>query len=53
MINEVLTYILTNICLDNKPKWELLNMKSENLQYPIVSNALKTIQQKESTLKVN
>ena len=32
MINEVLTYIsLTNICLDNKPKWELLNMKSENI----------------------
>ena len=30
-----------------------VNMKSEDLQYPIVSNSLKTMQQKESTLKVN
>ena len=30
-----------------------LNMKSEDLQYPIVSNALKKMQPKENTLKVN
>ena len=28
-------------------------MKSENLEYPIVSNALKKMKQNESTLKIN
>ena len=38
MINE----LSTNISLENQLKWELLkNRKSEDLQFPIVSNALR------------
>ena len=43
----------TNISLDNQLKWELKNMKSKDLQNSIVSNALKKMKQKESTLKIN
>ena len=42
-----------NISLDSRLKWELKNMKSEDLQNSIVSNALKKMKQKESTLKIN
>ena len=43
----------TNISLDNQLKCELKNMKSEDLQNAIVSNALKKMKQRESTLKIN
>ena len=43
----------TNISLDNQLKCELKNMKSEDLQNAIVSNALKKMKQSESTLKIN
>ena len=43
----------TNISLDNQLKCELKNMKSEDLQNAIVSNALKRMKQRESTLKIN
>ena len=50
MINE----LSTNISLENHLKWELLkNTKSDDLQFPIVSNALRKMYQKESTLKIN
>ena len=49
MINE----LNTNTSLNNQLKWELLNMKSEDLQFSIVSNALKKMNGKESALKIN
>ena len=48
MINEV----NTNNSLDNQLKWELLKYEIRRFQYPIASNALKKMKQKESTLKI-